>query len=985
MRPGMPDPHALEAPRDCQRDDRGGGRRPWLRPVQCAVWGLLLLSAGACGQDEAVPPSSASADIVGPLCRVERRTLSDSCCPPGSYYDVHADACHEVGPPECAAALYSEPEACTPRWCPSWRDALGKPCPSGSLTCVLEGAPCLPALAAGGGGCPAGYWREPGEAACAAAGVRPPAAASLSTGEDGPDAPLPALVPPAGVPPDDPLPPDGHARFCRDLPIGPVRLCAPGEFGCGPGATPDPDAPGSCLTVGPPWVCPPGFVIDTEATPTPDRPAPCLPDPSRCGDDPWGGEPDGPGVVHVAAAAPPGGDGSRAKPLQSLAAGVTLAPDGGAVLVSDGTYGALKVSRVVRISGRCAAKVRVEASGADAAVLVQGGSPQSDPDAGVELRGMTLRGALGILARGPVPVRAVEVLLVDAETAGAVADGPAATLTLERVLALRCGKGFGIGLLAQHGGRLQVQDVRVSGAQMSGVGVNHALSTLLASRLMVDDTRAVKGVFGFGLTMEEGGVADVTSARIVGNQNAGVLVAGQGTRLSLIAARVESTGRADKSDAWSAGIGVTEGGRADLTAVRVRANVGSGVHVESSGSVLRAHGLLIDDNRHDPAHDSTGVGLHLRLGARVELDSARVSANRSEGIVAFHVGTSLVARGLLVDATAPYPEDQSMGLGVDIAKGAGADLQGVRVSRNHTIGLRAIDPGTRVWARDLLVDRTAPRAADDAMGLGVHVGAGATLHLSASRVSANHVLGVRAADPDTELRLQGTLVDATRASAAHGRWGTGVDVQLGARAWLSGSRLSGNRMAGAVVAAAGRLSLLGCQVDHTQVEQAVSRAGGLGGGLGVGVWAIDEEARLQITSSLMRANRGAGVAVSRARAQIDGSAITQTVATVLTLVKPGGSLVDATSKELADGIVADHALELVVERSLIASQERAGLLMEGGAGRFVRSVATGGAFGIALQGDVALEEQESLLFANLQNHVGKQLLFVPAAPVIGAP
>ena len=105
----------------------------------------LGLSLLACGTPRETP--DARVDVVDaqpPGCKLAAQARADGgCCPEGEIYAQGSGTCEGVGPPECAATIFSTPEDCHPRWCWDWLNEGGEPCGDGdALGCRLAGRAC---------------------------------------------------------------------------------------------------------------------------------------------------------------------------------------------------------------------------------------------------------------------------------------------------------------------------------------------------------------------------------------------------------------------------------------------------------------------------------------------------------------------------------------------------------------------------------------------------------------------------------------------------------------------------------------------------------------------------------------------------------------------------------------------------------------------------------------------------------------------------
>ncbi|MCZ7681308.1 MAG: DUF1565 domain-containing protein [Sandaracinaceae bacterium] len=148
----------------------------------------------------------------------------------------------------------------------------------------------------------------------------------------------------------------------------------------------------------------------------------CAPISGECAADGWpagGGEP----TLHVRAGAAPGGDGSRAAPLATIADALARAAEGSVIAIASGTYEeVLRITSRVTLRGACASGTRIEASAPsgtsatveiaadgvalEALVIAAATSGAVDVDGTAATASVTLRGVAGA-RRAPVrPARA---------------------------------------------------------------------------------------------------------------------------------------------------------------------------------------------------------------------------------------------------------------------------------------------------------------------------------------------------------------------------------------------------------------------------------------------------------------------------------------------------------------------------------------------------------------------------------------------------
>ena len=185
-----------------------------------------------------------------------------------------------------------------------------------------------------------------------------------------------ARCPPGHVPGADGACMPVGVQGCVELFLEDDNLCHPAAAKCPAGSIPKLDE--GCIPVGIPrcaagllgedGLCRPAMARCPQGTFAAPEVG-CVPvdGPDGCGDAPWGSIPDDASTVHV----DPGylganGDGSRARPVTTVAAAMELVADGGTVALADGIYDEpVVVTRPLALVGRCPSRVRLRGAGAE--------------------------------------------------------------------------------------------------------------------------------------------------------------------------------------------------------------------------------------------------------------------------------------------------------------------------------------------------------------------------------------------------------------------------------------------------------------------------------------------------------------------------------------------------------------------------------------------------------------------------------------------
>ncbi len=819
---------------------------------------LASLLVAACGPTEADEQVGVSTDVVeadsgGPGCHQPQLKTDGDCCPEGTFYHFDSDSCVAVGPPECAAVLFDAPESCVPRWCWDLRSDAGLPCAAGDADCRPVGRTCSAAELEAGAGCAAGMWPDmDASGACRVAGSMGSAAAGDADGEL---PPLTGVKSPDGVPPLGKLPALLDTRFCQDK-GGKTRICQEDEQGCGPGKMPDPDAPGDCMAVGVPWLCPPGFVLSSQAATSTDDLAPCEPDPADCGEDPFGGVQEGPGVHFLDASAAPGGDGTRAKPFNNLATAVTETVAGGTVAIAAGKYEAgFLMDRSVTLHGRCASMVQLNSAKKGGAMLKL--KSEAKVKFKVGIRGVTLRSSgWGVAALPGVTLHLERVLIEDVRGYGVAAF--TGKVLVEDSLIRGGAQGppnlDGVGVVAAWGGRLDLRRVRLSRNRMAGIFVQNSDTEVSAEQVLIDGTRTAAHPYTAHGLASMAARARLRSVRVSGSHAFGIRVIHQGSNLDAAGVVVDRTGQGNGTGVRGEGM-YFQRTSITLAGVRLHDNRVVGLYAGKTPTTVEADGLIIDATRQAaiqlPDHLGGG-GMLLFDGPVARMRSVRISDSRHAGLGVERPGTRLEMEHLLVHGTRPLADTGQGGPGVVVRDGASAVLRHVRAHDNRAIGVAttADKPGdTKVELIDVVIDQTRPTALFPDFGAGVSVEAGARAQFTDVRLSKNVGIGVQVVTPESSLVARRLTVDDCQPNA-EGKGGVGLSVSDRARVTLVDGRFSATHQAAIGVQGVGtQLVANGVHVEGT-------RLGPKGGGVGLGVL---HGADVTVQGSRFVANTGAGI------------------------------------------------------------------------------------------------------------------------------
>jgi hypothetical protein len=483
------------------------------------------------------------------------------------------------------------------------------------------------------------------------------------------------------------------------------------EQACGPGSMRQ-IGQSSCVAVGP-STSPDGFVPDGSGWGfTVVRP------PARCEGATRAsiGNPDCQPVDDCNAPFPPADADVVVTSPSSLQDAIASANAGALIAVDSGVYGAVSLSKDVRLVGRCADQVVLEGPlSTDPSVI----GVSVGAGANVELRSLSVTGfGIGLVGKHAGEIRLDHVVLAN-NRGGIGVSYPGTHLFLDRSVvegpAPDRGIDDAIGVTAFYGARVEINDVdlRLQSRALSANGVG---TEFIVKRSLVGFEQ--KPPFSAGLEAWTGAHASVEECYFS-----------------------TSTGRL---------VGV---GRV-LGSTPPSEQNSPGAQIEIKRSVLEQIGVPRDE---DDAVDVWD-------GARLSLEDVALR-HQSYGAIGASGAESKVTltRSVIIAESAPALNRSA----VLVSENAAVELYQSAVVGAQQMGLFAIDPGSSISLESSLVSGTRHRALGDPAEVGgsgqaIAVTSGAELHFSASTLSENEGTGVFGSG-GAQLLMSGALVDLTRA------------------------------------------------------------------------------------------------------------------------------------------------------------------------------------------------------------------------------
>jgi len=607
-------------------------------------------------------------------------------------------------------------------------------------------------------------------------------------------------------------------------------------------------------------------------------------------------------------------------------------------------------------------------------------------------------GGEGVLVQAGARLEAYSCRVVGNSGVGIVASdvGSGAFLHDVEVLATKpAGEGAaGRGINAQAGAQVEAFSCRVVGNSEIGIFASDAGTDVVLSDVEVLDTWPEEdGTGGRGINVQDDARLEAFSCLVSGNAELGIFASDAGTSLFLHDVEILDTKPAEDGT-FGRGINVMDGARVEASSCLISGNADVGIFAENAAEAVLCDVEVLETQ---PIHDGTfGRGIEVLDGARLEATSCLVSANCDVGLFAGGDGTEVVIHDVEVWDTLPA-QDLTSGDGLAVQDGARLEASSCSVSGNANAGISAMI-ASGVVLQDVEVSgnamygiyagsysevvmegvevRDTQSVQDGTLGRGINVQGGARLDASSCLVSGNVDVGIYAGS-SADVVLQDVEVRDTR-RAHPATVATGVVSQRGAELLASYLFVSGTEGPG-LMTASGALSCTGCDLFDNTFAGALAWAGG-----------ALELAGTTLSGTRSDANEGGGIGIymtdrfGHTYLKLDGVTIEDQPYAALWLDGAGsysieGSTLyggfghevtypDGTSGLFhGDVIVAtggvfawDGAQGLLLQNNEIREAVRAGLLLDGSTAELAVNTFTGNATDVIWQDCDGVDEPVGL-------------------------
>ncbi|MBD90215.1 MAG: hypothetical protein CL940_07745 [Deltaproteobacteria bacterium] len=476
---------------------------------------------------------------------------------------------------------------------------------------------------------------------------------------------------------------------------------------------------------------------------------------------------------------------------------------------------------------------------------------------------------------------------------GLAALGPSSSLTVRESQVsetLPDGKGqYGTGLVAQAGGSLAAERVRVSANSDTGAMVAEHASNLSLEESWISETMETQHPSAVGALVLLGGGLSLRRSVVSNNRGQGVALLDSGSTATI-------------SESWITGmptnvpgiadLGLTVGDAAHATMSRSLVSGGhiTGAMAYGEESSLQITEALIAGVRSD-AIKQGGQGLQSSFGATVEVTRTALHGNQSVGLLAGSLGSRIIASEIWVFGNLPNNNGVG-GFGLQANTGSEIELRRSVVEDNSEGGLLALDPWTSLTIEEVWVAGSTTTI-ENKGGYGVGVSLGATVSLRGVRLSGNHQQGLLVDSSATSALASEVSVSASTAFS-EGKSGHGLVAQEGALLELSAAHVSG---------------CFGAGVQFYSAEGSVS--GSLLEGTGLGEQGTADgllatESQLQVRDVISRMNARAGALFDKSGGGLTSSLLTENSIGLVNRGEPGlgvaeDSVIEGNDQDRLDG------------------------------------------------------------------------------------
>jgi len=455
---------------------------------------------------------------------------------------------------------------------------------------------------------------------------------------------------------------------------------------------------------------------------------------------------------------PPGGDGSATSPFSTVGEALLGVGAGDVIALAKGRYDTLvRLPAGVTLHGACSAETILTTTimvGAMGLVDVQG--------PGSALRRLTIEDVarVGISVNTEGTLEIENVYVRDVGMVGLYVLGGSVTADGFAIEDIRPSSAGTVGRGMDLDGGAVFEGSRISVRRTHDVAVRARDSQITLADFVVDETASdvASGATGVGMEASEGAAISLERGYVGRSRLGGIFVQSSSLSARMLVLR-DVLGR-ESDGALGTGILATRGSSVGLSALLLERARTVGLAAEAAPAMLTLEDAVIRDIEPNP-DGALGWGIDVTMGAVAELSRAHIARTRQHALSVRSAESRVTAADLVLHDTLVNP-DSDAGIALNVSQGAIVEAARLQIRRATDLGVFGTEPGTRITIEDLLIEDVESRPIDGRFGRGIDIELGAALELSRAAIRRVRNLGVFVGDDDASATLSDVHVESVR-------------------------------------------------------------------------------------------------------------------------------------------------------------------------------------------------------------------------------
>jgi len=489
------------------------------------------------------------------------------------------------------------------------------------------------------------------------------------------------------------------------------------------------------------------------------------------------------GAIYVRPGAS-GGDGSEGAPLSRIRDAISRAGIDGTVALAAGTYDELVALRNgVTLVGACPERTVLGTTLANSSLAVVsaeagGGGLQNLTVGPAPRAGVRAEGAGNTIRLSGVVIREVAGWGIVGLREGAVTGE---SVLIQDIAPIDGRENGGMGISVELGGVVELSRLSIVRAREFGVNLNDEGSRAVLVDSVIHDTLAGSGgASGFGVTADNGAL-ELRRSVVERSRRASVIL---GPSVEVLFEDVlirDGLGRAG-GGREGRGVDIEDTGDVTLRRVRIADHLHTGFGVVAA--TVLAEDLVIHDVDGLEDDGQLGRGIDTSMGTMLTLRRTLIERTRQVGLMAAD-GTVIDAEDLTIRETLGQDPAPAGGRGIAIIRDGTLNVRRAQISESHGWGIM-LGLGGVLSAEDLFIEDSLPRDVDGTFGRGIEAQSGARVTADRLTIDRSYEAGMQIMGEGTSAELTATRILDTYGLAPDYIGERGIDVSYGASVTLVG-------------------------------------------------------------------------------------------------------------------------------------------------------------------------------------------------------